>query len=95
MADQGATRRRDFEAALIARAWTDEGFAAELRRNPKAAIEREVGKMPDGITVQVVEESPTSICIVLPAKPKKSSELSEAELEAVAGGSTWGPPCCY
>lgn len=98
MADQGASPRRDVEARIIARAWKDENFARELRRNPKAAIEQELGKLPDGIQIEVVEESPTKLYLVLPTKPSKTGELSDAELDKVAGGfstNTWDDGFCY
>jgi hypothetical protein len=96
MADQ-TSARRDMESRIIARAWKDEAFANELRRNPKAAIEKEVGKLPDAIKIQVVEESPTSLYLVLPARPSGTGELSDAELEGVAGGGggSWDSGFCY
>lgn len=88
MADEAASPRREMEARIIARAWKDEAFAQELRSNPKAAIEKEVGKLPDAIQIQVVEESPTNLYLVLPAKPSSKMELSDAELDSVAGGGS-------
>jgi hypothetical protein len=98
MADKAATPRREIEARIIARAWADETFLQELRRNPKAAIEREVGTLPDKIQIQLVEESPTNFYLVLPAKPSSTGSLSDEELDSVAGGfstNTWDDGFCY
>jgi hypothetical protein len=43
MAEHEQVTRRDIEARLITRAWKDEAFATELRRNPRAAGAVELG----------------------------------------------------
>lgn len=90
MAEQAPPTRRDMEAALIKRALQDEGFARELRADPKAAIEGEVGKLPEGIEIKLVEETPNTLYLVLPARPSPGAELSDEELEQVAGGGHTG-----
>jgi hypothetical protein len=85
MAEQAPRTRRDMEAEIVARALKDEGFARELRADPKAVIEREVGgKLPEGIEVKVVEETPDTLYLVLPAHPSPGHQLSDDELERVA-----------
>jgi hypothetical protein len=52
-------------------------------------VEQELGsKLPEGVEVRVLEESAQTICLVLPsASPLgQGGELSDQELEAVAGG---------
>jgi hypothetical protein len=89
MAEQAPPTRRDMEAEIIARAMKDEGFARELRADPRAVLEREVGgRLPEGIEIKVVEETPDTLYLVLPARPSPDVELSEAELDRVAGGDT-------
>jgi hypothetical protein len=87
MSEQPAPTRRDMEADIIARALKDEGFARQLRADPKAVIEREVGTLPEGIEVKVVEETPSTLYLVLPAHPSPGRQLSEEDLERVAGGA--------
>jgi len=82
--------RSEFEAIVINKAWTDASFLKELRANPQATIDGalkkyETGGLPLGVTVRLFEEKPGDCLIVLPV-PTTSAELSDAQLEAVAGG---------
>ena len=89
MADQ--TTRRDFELQLIEKAWKEDAFRQALRSDPQGAVERALGgKLPAGVQVKVVEESADTFYLVLPASPDAapSSELSDQELDRVAGGWT-------
>ena len=90
MAEQARPTRRDMEADIIARALKDEGFARELRADPRAAIGREVGKLPEGIEVKLVEETPDTLYLVLPARLSPGRQLSDAELDQVAGAGLCG-----
>ena len=95
MSEQAPRNRRDLEAQLMARAWKDDAFRQELIRNPKPVLEREMArwrpgyKLPDTVEVKVLEETPTTRYLVLPSKPQfesTSGELSDEDLEQVAGG---------
>jgi len=91
MSEQTPLRtRKDIEAHIIAKAWKDEAYKQELLSNSKAVIEREFKvQMPAEVTVRVLEENPTTFYFVLPMRPDLSgAELSDAQLEAVAGGFT-------
>jgi hypothetical protein len=86
----------DLTAQLIARAWKDDAFKEELLRDPTAVAARELAQLAGGATlpadvqIQVLEETPTTHYVVLPAKPaiESGDELSEADLQSVAGGCT-------
>jgi hypothetical protein len=90
-------QRQTLQARLIAKAWKDEKFRQELLRNPNAAVEREFGmKLPPGIQIQVHEETSNTLHLVLPsnADAPAEAELTDADLEAVAGGgATWEETC--
>ncbi len=91
MSEQTTPRtRQDIEAHMIAQAWKDDAYKQELLSNPKAVIGREFGVLlPEKMTIQVLEENPNTLYFVLPVRPDLSStELSEEQLEAVAGGAT-------
>ena len=79
-----ATEMRD---KILTKAAEDSDFRARLIAGPKAAIRDEIGQpLPNGLEVMVHEDSATTAHLVLPPSPT----LTEAELEAVAGGNpTW------
>jgi hypothetical protein len=88
MADQNQSRQ-DTEARIITHALEDEAFRQELLNNPKAAIEKELGqKLPEDFQISVLQESDKMTYLVLPFSPAANQELSEEQLEAVAGGQT-------
>lgn len=71
---------------VLKRALADDAFKAKLIRNPKAAIKEATGEdLPDTLTVYFHEDTPTVKHLVIPANPD-NEELSDAELETVAGG---------
>lgn len=80
----------DLEAKLIEKAIADEAFKRELMSNPKAAIAKELGQeVPDELEIEVLEQTPIKLYLVLPMSESardSSNELSEEQLEAVAGG---------
>lgn len=70
-------------AQLIEKARDDEDFRVRLLQSPKTEIEKELDiEIPDGMDIQVHEESAEVAHLVLPPHPK----LTETELGAAAGG---------
>ncbi|MEO8585513.1 MAG: NHLP leader peptide family RiPP precursor, partial [Acidobacteriota bacterium] len=60
-------------------------------KNPKAVLEGQMGgKLPAGVSVKAVEETPNTIYVVVPYVAKAGDELSDGDLEAVAGGKALG-----
>lgn len=71
--------------ALIAKAWSDEDFKSRLLSDPADTLRSEGWNVPADATVKVVEAaaSPNEITLMLPQKP---AELSDEQLDSVAGG---------
>jgi len=72
--------------AIILKAAQDEAFREALTKDPKATLEAYLGtSLPEGLKVNVVSNTATELTLVIP--PSASGELSDDELEAVAGGA--------
>lgn len=69
---------------ILAKCWTDEGFKQRLLTDTHVTLKAEGVELPAGYTVQVLENTEKVINYVLPPNP--NAELSDSELEAVAGG---------
>jgi Nitrile hydratase, alpha chain len=81
--------RAEMERRLIQRSLEDEAFRQSLLDDPKGTMEQELGsRLPEGVEVRAVEETAETIYLVLPsASPTgQGGELSDQQLEAVAGG---------
>ena len=79
--------RRDLEALIVQRAWKDDAFRTDFLDDPKATIEKYSGqKIPDQFKVIALAEDDKTIHFVIPAKPTNADELSDVDLERVAGG---------
>jgi hypothetical protein len=80
--------RHDLEAKIVKRCWENDAFRREFVADPAGCFTKYLNapkaKLPK---ITVHEEQPGSWHIVLPAKPAKAGELSDEELEKVAGGT--------
>ncbi len=82
----------DFQTRVITRAATDANFRQQLLANGRATIEKEFGiQLPADLEIQVVEETPSRLCLVLPMKQEAQRHLSDTELKDVAAGTMPGP----
>jgi hypothetical protein len=87
MEAQVATRR-DLETALIEKCWKDPEFKKQVISDPKGMLERHTGqKLPTQIKIFIHEEDANTLHFSIPTAPSNLSELSDDELEKVAGGT--------
>ena len=94
---EASANSQDLLAAMnvmvVSRATHDPAFRAALVSNPRAAIEAlfEIA-LPAHIKLQTVEQPSDTYMIVLPVAPAVGTdgELSDGDLEAVAGGAKAG-----
>jgi hypothetical protein len=88
MADQKTRMtRRQIEEKIVALAWKDDGFRKRFLADPKREFETHLGTaLPATLKISAYAEDDNHLHFVIPAKPGSTSELSDADLEKVAGG---------
>jgi hypothetical protein len=83
-----ALTRHDLEAKIVKRCWEDEAFRQEFTADPAGAFVKYLQVPAAGLPKIVVHhETAGSWHIVLPSRPANINELSEQDLESVAGGA--------
>jgi hypothetical protein len=84
-----AVTRRDLETALIEKCWKDPEFKKSVLSDPKGMLELHIGqKLPAPLKVFIHEEDANTLHFSIPPAPSNLTELSDDELEKVAGGIT-------
>ena len=82
----GGLSREELAPRLVQKAQDDPDFRQRLLDNPRQVVEEHLGgEVPDYMEINVVEETPTRVYIVLP--PETQRELSDEDLDSVAGGT--------
>ncbi|MEE2907121.1 MAG: NHLP leader peptide family RiPP precursor [Planctomycetota bacterium] len=80
------SEERNKLAELFAACWKDEALKARFMTDPKAVLAEHGIDVPDGIDVNVVENSDNTAHIIMPAAPPGAAGLSDEELSNAAGG---------
>ena len=89
------TEQRNQLADLFAACWKDETLKQRFMSDPKAVLAEYGMDVPDGMDVNVVENTDTTVHITMPAPPSGHGDLSDEELSNAAGGTmaaTFGDP---
>ncbi len=74
-------------AKAIARAWSDPVYKAKLLSDPRAALAEAGVEIPEEVTVKVVENTSDTLHLVLPVAPAQAGEVSDNDMEKLAGGA--------
>ena len=80
------TEERNALTDLFAACWKDDALKARFMADPKTVLAECGIKMPDGIDVNVVENTENTVHITMPMAPGGNPELSDEELSHAAGG---------
>ena len=71
---------------MMAKVWSDPAFKQRLMTDPRAVLQEQGIEVPAGLEVRPLQQSQQMIYFPIPAAP--SGEISDEQLEQVAGGST-------
>ena len=87
------TEQRNQLADLFAACWKDEALKQRFMADPKAVLAEYGMDVPDGMAVNVVENTDTTVHITMPAPPSGPRQLSDEELRNAAGGGAAAKAC--
>ncbi|MEZ5324870.1 MAG: NHLP leader peptide family RiPP precursor [Verrucomicrobiales bacterium] len=79
--------RSELEEIVTENANRHPKYREALLADPKKTLETQLNnKLPENITVEVIQETPSKVYIRLPHVVADGTELSDEDLEQVAGG---------
>src|SRR5215469_5755903 len=80
--------RVQLESALIQKCWKEPEFRKQVVGDPKGMLEKHLGrKLPEQVKIFIHEEDANTLHLSIPPVPANVSELSDEDLEKVAGGT--------
>jgi Nitrile hydratase, alpha chain len=77
--------KADAEARVIGQAMSDPVFRKKLLADPVSTLKGAGVEVPEGVSVQVVEDTATLVHVVLPAV-ERDGAVADNDLDAVSGG---------
>lgn len=77
---------------LVADIWEDDALRKRLLSDPATVLRERGMEVAPNVQIKVTEDSPKVMNLVIPEKPSEA-ELSEQELQTVAGGGKCGHGC--
>ena len=80
------TDERNSLTELFADCWRDDALKARLMNVPKDVLAERGISIPDNVTVHVVENTDSTLHVVIPRTPADAPSLSDAELSNAAAG---------
>ena len=75
---------------IVARAWTDEIFKQRLLKDPKGVFVEFGLKLPKEIKNIKSHADSETLHIMLPKNPVEIGDLTEEQIQKIAGGGDWG-----
>ena len=84
--------REEMEGVIRKFAYENPDYREALLEDPKGVVAKQMGQEPpEWLQVKIIEETPDTIYITIPPLPPgEGDELSDADLEQVAGGKGKG-----
>jgi hypothetical protein len=76
---------------LVEQVWADDKLKQRLMDNPATVLQEHGVEVPAGWEVRVVEPPDKVLYLVLPPKPVDVTELTESQLNGIAGGRYSAP----
>ena len=74
---------------VVEQAQNNPKYLEALKADPRGLVEKQLGTaIPAGVNVKVIEETADTYYVVLPAITAEGAELTDSDLEKVAGGGT-------
>ena len=74
---------------VVEQAQNNPKYLEALKADPRGLMEKQLGTaIPAGVNVKVIEETADTYYVVLPAITAEGAELTDSDLEKVAGGGT-------
>ena len=85
--ETGMTDETNKMNTLIAACWKDDALKQRFLSDPHAVLAEHGMDVPEGMNVNVVENTDNTVHVTLPAAPTANGDLSDEELENAAGGT--------